>query len=63
MLNPTRILSLSYSKYIAQGAMHYEYYSLPSTFCSRPTEIPKIPLRELTHVGVKSAQLNSRCVS
>jgi len=26
---------------------------LPNTFCLFPTEIPKVPLRELTHASVK----------
>jgi len=39
------------------------FYSLPNIFCSRPTKIPKILMRELTHAGVKYAQLSSRYVS
>ena len=31
-----------------------EFCSLPNSSCSLPTEILKIPLRELTHASVKS---------
>jgi len=43
-------------------AMEWEFCSLPNTFCSFPTEIPKILMRELTHASVNYAGLKSCCV-
>ena len=45
--------------YPKQRGWIIEFWSLPNTFCSFPTEIPKIHLRELTHASVKSAWVNS----